>query len=95
MERLGQLRLQIDALNDEYVGVVSRRATVAEAIAQLKQDAGLDLHDPMREHAMLASLLASNPGPLSSELLGHLLRELFQASRTHMAVVTTRRRAAG
>lgn len=94
-ERLGELRLQIDALNGAFVALVSQRATVAGAIADLKRDHGLDLHDPQRERDMLASLLASNPGPLSNELLGHLLRELFRTSRAHMAEVTTRHRATG
>ncbi|HEX7601020.1 MAG TPA: chorismate mutase [Polyangiaceae bacterium] len=94
-ERLGELRLQIDALNDAFVALVSQRALVAGAIAELKREGGLDLHDPQRERDMLASLLASNPGPMSNELLGHLLGELFRTSRTHMADATTRQRATG
>ena len=93
-QRLAQLRLQIDAMNDAFVALVSERATVAEAIAELKREAGLDMHDPHREHAMLANLLATNPGPLSNELLGNLLRELFRTSRAHMAA-STRHRATG
>ncbi|MCC6807453.1 MAG: bifunctional 3-deoxy-7-phosphoheptulonate synthase/chorismate mutase [Deltaproteobacteria bacterium] len=81
---LAVLRARIDALNADFVRLVSERATVAEAIAEAKRAHGLAMHDPEREHAMLCALLAANPGPLQNDVLAGLLTELFSACRSHM-----------
>lgn len=92
---LADLRSQIDALNDEFVALVSRRALVAEEIAEVKRRAGLGMHDPERERTMRARLVAKNPGPLADDALAHLLEELFRSCRGHMERVVRRHRAAG
>lgn len=92
---LADLRSQIDALNDEFVALVSRRAIVVEHIAELKRSAGLGMHDPDRERTMCARLVAKNPGPLADDALAHLIEELVRTCRGHMELVGRRHRAAG
>lgn len=92
---LANLRSQIDALNDQFVTLVSRRARVAEEIAEVKRRAGIAMHDPERERTMRIRLVARNPGPLGDDVVAHLLEELFVSCREHMERVVRQHRSAG
>lgn len=47
------LRGRIDAIDDELLDLLDRRAHVAREIAQAKREAGLPAHDPERERSLL------------------------------------------
>jgi chorismate mutase/prephenate dehydratase len=47
------LRARIDAIDDELLDLLDRRAHVAREIAHAKREAGLPAHDPERERSLL------------------------------------------
>ena len=75
--RLEELRRRIDALDEELVRLLSSRAELALRIGQLKREAGADMHQPTREHAVLAHVQDVNRGPLSNEAVGRLFASLM------------------
>jgi len=62
-----ELRRHIDAIDDELLDVLDRRAHVAREIAKAKREAGLAAHDPDRERSLLERVeqaLVARPGAL-------------------------------
>jgi chorismate mutase/prephenate dehydratase len=84
-EPLARLRAQIDALDDEILERLNSRARLARQIGELKNDgAGGDsakvaIYRPEREAQVLRRVKASNPGPLSGEVVARLFREVMSA----------------
>jgi len=78
---LAALRAQIDTLDRQLVGLMNQRAEVARQIGHLKQSAGSAAYDPSREETVLERVAAANEGPLSSESLKAIWRELISGSR--------------
>jgi 3-deoxy-7-phosphoheptulonate synthase/chorismate mutase len=79
-QKMESLRAQIDELNLELLELLSRRATLAEAIGELQTALGLSHYDPAREQEMLETLTAANPGPFSHATVKSLFKQIFQAS---------------
>lgn len=75
-EELQKHRERIDALDDEILKLVSERAGHAQAIGVLKNGA---IYRPEREAQVLRRIKESNPGPLSSETVARLFREIMSA----------------
>ena len=78
---LTALRTQIDKIDHELVELMNRRAEVARQIGHLKSSAGQVAYDPAREEMVLERVATANPGPLSSESLKAVYRELISGSR--------------
>ncbi len=78
---LAALRAQIDALDRELLGLVNRRAGVAQAIGELKRAEGSPAFRPEREAAVIDSLKAGNPGPLRGDSVAPIWREIMSACR--------------
>ena len=78
---LAALRSQIDRIDRELVGLVNERAELARQIGHLKQTNGQVTYDPSREEMVLERVVASSTGPLSSESLKAIWRELISGSR--------------
>ena len=78
---LGTLRTQIDRIDRELVGLMNERAEVARQIGHLKQDTGQRTYDPSREETVLERVAAASAGPLSSDSLKAIFRELISGSR--------------
>ncbi|MEW6612079.1 MAG: prephenate dehydratase [Pseudomonadota bacterium] len=78
---LAALRRQIDQLDDQLLELLNRRATLAMEVAQVKQAAGENgtFWRPEREAEVLQRVMARNPGPLDSETVAWLFRELMSA----------------
>jgi chorismate mutase len=72
--RLDALRRRIDALDEELVRLLSRRAECALEIGRVKKDAGMEVYQPAREVDVLAHVQRINPGPLDD----HAMRRLFE-----------------
>lgn len=53
---LDELRKRIDAVDDEILDLLERRARIAREIAAFKQQSGIPAYDPERERALLARL---------------------------------------
>ncbi len=78
---LAGLRTQIDRLDRELVSLMNQRADLARQIGQLKASAGQETYDPAREEIVLERVTSSNQGPLSSDSLKAIYRELISGSR--------------
>ena len=79
---LTELRMQIDALDAQLLALLNQRAQVSLAVGQAKAKAGnAKIHDPAREAQLLASLAERNPGPLTTDHIEAIWREIMAASR--------------
>jgi chorismate mutase len=50
---LDELRDEIEEIDSEIVESIARRTYVAESIAQVKDERGMEIHDPDREECVL------------------------------------------
>jgi len=78
---IAALREQIDALDAEMLALVNRRASVAQAIGELKRADGSPAFRPDREAAVIDGLKARNAGPLPAESVAPIWREIMSACR--------------
>ncbi|HEY5468052.1 MAG TPA: chorismate mutase [Coriobacteriia bacterium] len=69
------LRVHIDEIDCQVVGLLNERAKLALEIRALKPQAKMALYDPQREEQIFARLAACNEGPL----YGDNLREIYEA----------------
>ncbi|GAA3586599.1 MULTISPECIES: prephenate dehydratase [Marinobacter] len=81
--RLGELRDQIDSLDQQIMDLVSARARCAQEVAEVKMahNPGQDVffYRPEREAQVLRRIKETNPGPLSDEEMARLFREIMSA----------------
>lgn len=78
---LASLRAEIDRLDKELVGLLNRRAEIASQIGQIKEAQGLEIWSPAREEEVLGKAMAAHDGPLPTETLRLIFRELMSGSR--------------
>jgi chorismate mutase/prephenate dehydratase len=79
--KLDSLRNRIDALDEQIQDLINERAGCAKAIAGVKsatRDSD-DFYRPEREAAVLRRISERNTGPLSSEEIVRLFREIMSA----------------
>lgn len=79
---LDRVRARIDAIDRELLTLISERAECARQVAEIKVAA--EGHDaryyrPEREANILRRIKAENPGPLDSEQMARLFREIMSA----------------
>jgi len=70
---IDQLRTEIDALDDELVGLLARRARLAQRIGELKGNAGA--YRPEREAQVLRRVTGRAAAPLPPEAVDALAEE--------------------
>ncbi len=78
---LAALREQIDALDQELLAALNRRASLAARVGDIKRVDGSPVFRPEREATVIANLEASNGGPLKSTSIGPIWREIMSACR--------------
>src|SRR3954465_597753 len=76
---LDKLRRDIDAVDDELLGLFNRRAGLARRIGSLKS--GAPVYRPEREAQILGRLQKDNPGPLPGERVASIFAEVISACR--------------
>lgn len=77
---LQPLRARIDALDDNLLDLLNQRAAVARAVGHLKAEHGIPhAYAPVREQAVLARLVAANPGPFPPEGIRAVFQEVMSA----------------
>ncbi|MEZ5478009.1 MAG: prephenate dehydratase [Thiolinea sp.] len=78
---LAALREQIDALDEQLLELLTRRAQCAEQVAHTKlaEDPQAKFYRPEREAQILQRMQALNRGPLRNEQITHLYREIISA----------------
>ena len=81
-DTLKAAREQIDAIDRELLELINRRAALAQAVKQIKDQAGQsDYYRPDREAAVRSALVALNQGPLADAEVSRLFQEIMSACR--------------
>lgn len=75
-DELGELRRNIDALDDEVLRLINRRAQFAHRIGEIKQG---NVYRPEREAQVLRRIAEANPGPLPGEAVHQIFRQLMSS----------------
>jgi chorismate mutase/prephenate dehydratase len=78
---LPELRKQIDALDQELLALLNRRATLAHQVGEIKRVDGSAVFQPEREAHVIGKLQGINPGPLKSTGVASIWREVMSACR--------------
>lgn len=80
-EGLSAIRARIDAIDGSIMQLISERAQCAQAVAKIKRDLDpqADFYRPEREAQVLRRIQSENPGPLPSEEMTRLFREIMSA----------------
>jgi len=78
---LNNLRSEIDAIDEQLVQLLNRRARCAQEIGRVKQQNHQAVYEPHREEAVMANVRRSNHGPLPSEELVAIYTAILAAMR--------------
>jgi chorismate mutase/prephenate dehydratase len=76
---LGELRVQIDALDHQLLQLLNQRARVAEQVGAIKRAEGSPFFRPDRVAQVIAKIEAANPGPLLNAHVAAIWREIMSA----------------
>ncbi len=80
MDKINELRVEIDIINKKILKLLNERAKIAQKIGKEKQIHGYPIYDPIREQQILESIVAENEGPFSDEVIICLFKEIFKAT---------------
>ena len=75
------LRTQIDSVDRELLDLLNRRARLAQEVGEVKKKEGSVAFRPEREAQVIDGLKANNPGPLKSDSVAPIWREIMSACR--------------
>ncbi len=81
-EKLLAIRDRIDAIDDEILALLSKRADCAEEVGETKRQAGEEnpwFYRPEREAQILRRVSKDNPGPLANERITAIFREIISS----------------
>jgi chorismate mutase / prephenate dehydratase len=81
-DELKHLRAQIDALDSELLSLINRRAELASEVGQIKRLHNAPVYRPDRELQVISRQQASNSGPLKSDHVAVIWREIMSACRS-------------
>ncbi|MEZ4223459.1 MAG: chorismate mutase [Polyangiaceae bacterium] len=81
MERLEELRREIDRIDDEILKWVAERLDRVMAVGDYKREHGLGVYDPNREREILDRLAARAPGTLDGQAVRRIFERLIDESR--------------
>jgi chorismate mutase/prephenate dehydratase len=79
--RLKPLRERIDALDAQLIALLNQRAAVALEVGEVKKHFNAPVFRPEREQQVIARLQDMSDGPLFSEHISAIWREIMAASR--------------
>jgi chorismate mutase/prephenate dehydratase len=75
------LRDHIDAVDRELLALLNRRAALAREVGEIKKKEGSVVFRPEREAQVIDGLKAANPGPLATQSVAPIWREIMSACR--------------
>ena len=78
---LDQLRLRLDAIDDQVLALLSERAGVVLDIGDYKRKHGLPIHVPERETSVVNRLQMDNRGPLHRNAIERIYRTIIEEMR--------------
>ncbi len=76
---LADLRVQIDALDQQLLAMLNQRARIAEQVGEVKRREGTSFFRPERVAQLIQSLQARNQGPLRNDHVAVIWREITSA----------------
>ena len=83
---LKSLRDEIDDVNYKIFELLNYRTQIVKAIGNLKDGAGDDYFDSVREEEMMENILNINRGPLTNELVREVFSSIFSSSLKYMGI---------
>lgn len=78
---LPELRVQIDALDQQLLSLLNQRAGLANEVGEIKRAEGSAVFRPEREAQVIHGLQTANPGPLKPSSVANIWREIMSACR--------------
>jgi len=78
-EALGALRLQIDSIDKQLLGLLNQRAHVAEQVGEIKKAEGSPFFRPDRVAQVIDKIQNANQGPLLNQHVAAIWREIMSA----------------
>ena len=79
--KLLPLREKIDAIDAAILDLLNQRASVAQEVGHVKAETNAPVFRPEREAQVLRSVAERNPGPLNSDDVQLIFREIMSACR--------------
>lgn len=79
-KNLSELRRQIDAIDDQIMEFLNRRAKVVIEVGRAKAGEQKEFYVPSREQAIYERLTAASAGPFPREAIRRVFREIISAS---------------
>ncbi len=79
---LAEARARIDEIDRQLLALLSDRARIALAVAEIKRKAGLPIRSVKREAEVLAGLAARNAGPLPEQSVRRIWERIFEEMRS-------------
>lgn len=76
---LPEWRKEIDRIDEQVIGLLNRRAQLAQQIGQAKSNTRSHYFTPEREHIVYKRLLALNKGPLEPAAIRSIYKEIISA----------------
>lgn len=76
---LADLRVQIDAIDQQLLALLNSRAQVAEKVGEVKKREGTPFFRPDRVAKVIEQIQHANPGPLKNEHIAAVWREIMSA----------------
>ncbi len=80
---MGQIRDEIDQLDEQLQQLINRRGALAQEVARIKLESAdngeVEFYRPEREAQVLARVMERNRGPLGDEEMARLFREVMSA----------------
>ena len=81
MDRIDEIRKEIDLIDNQLLRLFSERASLAIDLGQIKKERGLEIYDPDRELEIIEMMLKQNGGPLDEKAVRGLFQRLIDESR--------------
>src|SRR5437763_3082995 len=78
---LASLRTQIDAVDRDLLALLNRRAALAQEVGEVKKREGSAAFRPEREAQVIDGLKTANAGPLMTDSVAPIWREIMSACR--------------
>ncbi len=86
---LQESRKKIDAIDEQIVTLLNRRASEVKQVGRIKTAAGLPLIDEMREAEIYRRVAGENFGQIGTEALLRIFEQIVAESRRLQLQVTT------
>src|SRR3954464_4435088 len=80
-DKLKPPREQIDAIDAQILGLLNRRAKVAQQVGHVKAETNAPVFRPEREAQVLRSVADRNSGPLDDGDIQTIFREIMSSCR--------------